>query len=287
MAENPLSGVIPITGVGPTVERPRVLFILGAGHCGSTLLGLLLNAHPACVAVSEVSKLAESIAAGDPVFAQPEWRGAIAQFEAATGTPFAGLDFSHPRWSALVRWREAQATPWAEPRATLLSALAAAAGATWIVDGSKAWQQLHLLELSGRFDLRVVHLVRDVRGVVHSYARKYGELGHGLAKWIKPSVAAMVMERQFPGRWLRVRYEDLARDPAATLARICALIDLDYDPAMLRFRAGRWLGIGGNRMSHRTDDTIRLDEKWRREMSWRDRVIVGAVGGALNRYYGY
>lgn len=282
-----MSGVIPITGVGPHGERPRVLFILGAGHCGSTLLGLLLNAHPACVAVSELSKIDEAIAARDPVFERPEWRAAVARFEAETGTPFAALDLRQPRWSTLVRWREAQATEWAAPRAVLTSALAAAAGATWIVDGSKAWQQLHLLEQSGRFDLRVVHLVRDVRGVVHSYARKYGELAHGLSKWLKPSVAAMVMQPRFGDRWLRVRYEDLARDPAATLARVCTLMGLDYDPAMLRFRARRWLGIGGNRMSQRTDDTIRLDEKWRREMSWRDRVVVGVVGGALNRYYGY
>jgi hypothetical protein len=269
------------------VDRPRVLFVLGAGHCGSTLLGMLLNAHPECVGVSEISKLRESIDANDPALDLPEWREVASRYEAATGQRFAEIDFAHPRWSELVRWGPAEIDAWVAPRAQVFEAIGAVTGRPWIVDGSKSWQQLYLMERSRRFDLRVVHLVRDARGIVHSYAKKYGELGHGLAKWFKPSLAAVAMSRWLGDRWLRIRYEDLAGDPAATLARVCGFLGVDYDPAMLEFRAHRWLGIGGNRMSRGGEGGIRLDERWRREMSWRDRLVVDVVGGPLNRYYGY
>ena len=268
-------------------DRPRVIYVLGAGHCGSTLLGLLLNGHPACLGVSELSKLAESIAANDPVLDTAPWREAARGFEATTGAPFATLDLGHPSWRTFARWTDTEVATWARPRAALVDCLARATDKPWIVDATKSWQPLYLMQRSGLFDLRVVHLLRDVRGVAHSYLTKYGDLRHGLRKWLKPNVAAMALGARFGDHWLRVRYEDLAADPEATLARVCALAGLRYDPAMRRFRDHAWLGIGGNRMAARTDDTIRVDERWKRELSWKDRVVVGVVGGALNRYYGY
>jgi hypothetical protein len=169
----------------------------------------------------------------------------------------------------------------------LMTYLSEVTNRPWIVDASKSWQALYLMQRSALFDLRVVHLVRDARGVVHSYDKKYGDLRHGLAKWVKSSVAALGLASRFENRWLRVRYEDLARDPEQTLTTICALLDLEFEPAMLRFRQHPWFGIGGNRMSRRGDETIRLDERWRREMSWGRQLLVNVVGGPLNRYYGY
>jgi hypothetical protein len=264
-----------------------VIYILGAGHCGSTLLGLLLNAHSQMVAVSELSKLANSIRDRDPVLDRPAWRATADQFERQLGARFTELDLSHPPWHVLARWSRADIEHWARPRAVLLRALSTSTSRPWIIDGSKSWQPLYLLARSELFDLRVLHLVRDARGVVHSYAKKYDDLRHGLAKWVKPSLAGMLLAPSFGERWLRVRYEDLAGDPSRTLERICAHIGVAFEPAMLRYRDREWLGIGGNRMSTRADDTIRLDERWRREMSTRDRLVVDLLGGALNRYYGY
>jgi hypothetical protein len=267
--------------------RPRVLFILGAGHCGSTLLSMLLNGHPACVAVSELSLLHSSLAAGDSVLDRPEWQTARRAFEAKAGMRLEQLSLLHPSWRTFATWSDTQVLAWARPRATLMSCLAEATGRSWIVDGSKSWQQLYLMHRSGLFDLRVVHLIRDARGVVHAYKRKYGGVRHGLSKWLKASAAAFALAPQLRDHWLRVQYEQLASDPSATLTKICGLMGLVYDPAMLRFRDHAWLGIGGNRMAKSTDTIIRLDEKWRREMSRRDRLIVDLVSGPVNRYYGY
>jgi hypothetical protein len=33
--------------------------------------------------------------------------------------------------------------------------------------------------------------------------------------------------------------------------------------------------------------TLRLDDQWRREMSWRDRAVVNALTGPLRLGYGY
>ena len=264
-----------------------MLFILGAGHCGSTLLSLLLNGHPTCISVSELASLSTSIAERDPVLDRDEWRTVARCFEQRSGTRFADVDLAHPSWREFGRWPRETIIEWATPRSTLLRCLLNKTEREWVVDASKSWQQLYLMQRSELFDLRVLHLVRDGHGVVHSYTKKYGQLRHGLSKWIKSSVAAMSLASRFQDRWLRVRYEDLSIDPATTLMAICRFMNIAYDSRMLQFRSHTWLGLGGNRMSKRKDDTIRLDERWRREMSRRDRLVVDLVGGMINRYHGY
>jgi hypothetical protein len=269
-------------------DRPRLVYILGAGHCGSTLLSLLLNGHSDVFGLSELSKLAAARRDHDEVLATETWRAIRARFDEVSPTPFDALDLGHPSWRTFARWDTSRIQAWAAPRALLMSAIRDVTGAGTLIDASKAWQQLYLLRRSGLFDLYVIHLVRDGRGVVHAYHRKYGALRHGLGRWLKPSLVAPWLERNIPGeRWLRLQYEQLAAAPEATLQRVCGFIGIPYEPAMLRFRSHDWFGIGGNRMSKSEDETIRLDERWRREMAPRHRALVEVVGGVVNRYYGY
>jgi hypothetical protein len=268
--------------------RPRLVYILGAGHCGSTLLSLLLNGHRDVFALSEFSKLSASVRDHDEVLTTPTWRRIAARFDQRSAVPLAALDLAHPSWRRFAAWTLAEVQAWAAPRALLLETITEVTGAHTLVDASKAWQQLHLLNRSQLFDVFVIHLVRDGRGIVHAYQRKYGDLRHGLSRWLKPSLVAPWLERQVPAdRWLRVHYERLAESPEATLRQICSFLALEFEPAMLRFRSHDWFGIGGNRMRNGQDETIRLDERWRRDMTTRQRLVVDVIGGAVNRYYGY
>jgi hypothetical protein len=268
-------------------ERPRVLFVVGAGHCGSTLLSLLMNGHPDCIAVSELGGIAQSISGNDAALAHPEWQETARRYEARTGRRFTELDLYHPSWKTIVRSSRAEIAAQMQPRAELMQCLIEVTGKSWVVDASKSWQQLYLMNRSGLFDLHAIHLVRDAHGIVHSYTKKYKRVRYGLVKWAKSNAAALAIAPLFGKRWLRVRYEDLTRDPAAMLARICEHVGFAYVPEMLDYRSHVWLGLGGNRMAKRTDSTIRLDERWRTEMSPRDRLLVDLVGGVLDRYYGY
>lgn len=266
---------------------PEVLYILGAGHCGSTLLGLLLNGHPAMVAVSEVNKLAHAIASRDPVLAQPGWLATRVCYEAQTGAAFNDLNFGFPGMATLLSWDAARVRAWATPLAAMMRSMLDATGKALIVDGSKSVQPLYLMHRSGLFRLRVLHLVRDGRAIVHSYQTKYGGVSVGVKRWAKPSLAAVLLRRRFTGSWLEVKYEELASEPEQTLRTICEFVDQRYGAEMLRYRSHEWMGIGGNRLSKRADDTIHLDESWRRDMRPAVRVGFDVLCGALNRYYGY
>ena len=270
-----------------------VAYILGAGHCGSTLLSMLLNGHSEMLALSELRKIGGLLgplaAARQPNPLEGDlWRRVRARYEASFGAPFDELAIDHPSWKTFVGWSRDAIQAWVDPQIRLLECIAAESGSRFLIDSSKSWQQLYLLRRSGRVRIKVLHALRDGRAVLHSYNRKYDDFLFSFGQWAKPTAMAAVLRPMFgEAEWLAVRYEDLATRPTEALARICTFLDLEFEPAMLRFRSHPWFGIQGNRMAHGTTEEIRLDEKWRRDLSRRNRLLFQLLGGPLNRYYGY
>ena len=83
-------------------------------------------------------------------------------------------------------------------------------------------------------DIRVLHLVRDGRGVLRSRRKRARSTGRpyrdtaSLAEWIGRTSYLLALARRLPpDRFLLTRYEDLLADPAAELSRIGAFAGLD------------------------------------------------------------
>jgi hypothetical protein len=282
---------------GTAGERARpftLVYILGSGHCGSTLLSLLLNAHSRMLALGEIDDLADFTipthegATKNIELDSPLWRRVAERWEAATGRPLRDIDIRHPASRDAVRWSEARVARWAEENALLFSLVAEESQAEILVDSTKFPQRLYLLRRAGCFRLKVVHLQRDGRAVLHSYRRRGRTFRQGWSRWARSSVAAGVLRRRVPaGDWITVHYEDLVESPSDTLRRICAFLGVEFEPGMLAYRSRPSEAIGGNRMRYDRTETIVLDEEWKTALSRADRVRFALAGGILNRLQGY
>jgi hypothetical protein len=94
--------------------------------------------------------------------------------------------------------------------------------------------------------------------------------------------------RAGPSQYLQVRYEDLARDPAAVLRLICAFIGEDYDPGMLDpSRRGQALMPSASWQARAAQPIAPLANKWRAKLTPADRVRVQAIVRDLLAPYGY
>lgn len=86
-------------------------------------------------------------------------------------------------------------------------------------------------------EARMIHLLRDPRDRHASVSRRYGGRDKGIAsitgRWLASTRAGERNLDREPARYLMVRYEDLAREPAATLEVVCRFIDEPYDARML------------------------------------------------------
>src|SRR3954470_22935992 len=164
--------------------RPTVLYVVGSTHCGSTVLGNLLGERPGHVSVGELRMAwrrwldpGARCGCGERVRACAFWREvsierAAGELGVAGATQLDSRLMATRRLPALARGAlEREAAPLRAAFARLQHQVATAAGAEVVVDTSKVPAGAVLLERA-HVELRVVHLVRDSRGVLASHRRR-------------------------------------------------------------------------------------------------------------------
>jgi hypothetical protein len=167
-----------------------VLYIGGWGRSGSTLLDRVLGQLPGFAAVGELRELWQRgvqedrpCGCGEPFHACPFWtevgRQAYGGWDRLDLDEVLRLRYSLDRgWTAPMligprtpRRFEARLRRYLEILGPLYRAIAQASGASVVVDSSKLPMHAALLRRIP-LDVRVVHLVRDSRGVVFSWQKQ-------------------------------------------------------------------------------------------------------------------
>ena len=154
-------------------------------------------------------------------------------------------------------------------------------------------------------DLRVVHLVRDPRATAYSWRRKKalpdtqdGRLmqRQGPLKsaglWTMWNTAAGAFWRRTPERYLRLRYEDVIREPRQAIDRICAFVGEDVAGSPFVSDTEVQLtpshSVAGNPSRFTTGlVTLRPDDEWQTKMRRTDRALVTTVTWPLLLRYHY
>jgi Sulfotransferase family len=221
----------------PGAERPRVIYVMGAGHSGSTILGVALGN---CEGVFFAGELVEWTArAGVPKFGGLErtrfWRAVAAQMshasdlfgdESLTALERSSSVLRLDRWRSRRRMRRR----FREVSGDLYRAISAAAGATHIVDSSHFPLRAKELQRVQGIELHVIFLIRDARSVMESYVGLISKhdplrrIGRILSKnadlWLTYLLSVMVFLKQPRERRLLLRHEDFIADPHGALRRI-------------------------------------------------------------------
>lgn len=182
----------------------------------------------------------------------------------------------------------------------------AGSGAT-VVDSSKHASTAFLLRRVNGVRLRVVHIVRDSRGVAYSLMRQVrrpevvdrAEYMHRASIW-RSAVEWMSFNGLF--HILRalgtptslVRYEDMVRDPRGVIGRISSFDRAEQTGTEFGFIAGDQITLGidhtvaGNpmRFEHGTFE-LRLDQAWMSSMSPGQRLLATSMTWPLLAAYRY
>jgi len=86
---------------------------------------------------------------------------------------------------------------------------------------------------------------------------------------------------------LTVRYAVLTTNPESELKRISDFLGIDFCPQMLEFAALDQHIANGNRMRFGQSSEIKLDERWRKELSAPMLRFFEHHAGELNKQLGY
>ena len=270
------------------------MFVVGCSRSGTTLLRLMLDAHPDLAIPPESHFLSR-------------FGHAIDRYAAPNG----GVDPDHLAGDILrTRTFAAWGVPEAEVR-TRVGALAAPVSFADVVDavytayaeprGASRWGDKtprYVLDIP-LFDrlfagARFVHIVRDGRDVAMSLRGvRFGPNDPMSAAgfWARRVRAGRADgARLGPDRYAEVRYEALIADPERTLRAVCDVIDLPWNAAMLDYHRGVDEALPEDRRSqHRHEGrppTAGLRD-WRTQMPPAEVAAFEAVAGDLLDQLGY
>jgi hypothetical protein len=312
--------------MGGEDRRVPVLYVGGMPRSGSTLLDLMLSQFDGHCGVGELFYL---------------WLRVERDLRCACGEPFSQCTFwvkvgevAYGGWSTVDLQevyrlqRQVDATSklpqilaarllprfrrrldrYTELITPLYRAIAEVSGARVVVDSTKRPSLAYSLRRAPGIDLRMVHILRDPRGVAYSWSQLV-ELPEGTEsrthmrtrspaligrRWV--TVNLMTAALSWLGvRRVTLRYEDLVRDPYAELGRVAALTaDVMGTPDARAFLSGTTFTpgtlhtvAGGRIRMSRGPITLRLDEKWRREYKPATRRLVAAMTWPLRWLYRY
>lgn len=279
-------------------------FVVGVTRSGTTLLRLMLDAHPELAVPPETHFLVDLIAAAhagtgaeqlaESIVADRHW-GDFALDAAELRRRVAALE--RPDAAEIARsfyrlYAERQGKPrWGDKTPQYLKSMPAIAG---------------LLP-----EARFVHLIRDGRDAALSRSSRVLKdpppQTEVAARWKRRVLRARRDARRL-GHYLEARYEDLVTEPEPTLRRICEFCDLDYEPEMLRYheraeerleemardlpeRPGQPRRPAGHRLEAHalTKEPPRTDRvaRWRTVMSEDDQAAWAEAAGDLLAELGY
>ena len=249
--------------------KPTIAYIASRPHSGSTILALLMNAHRQVISVGELKQLLRRqpcTCHGLPPEDCPFWSQVAASVYESVGLPL----------HALALLDEGDDQQFLRHKQALYSALAAVSGCSINVDSSKSLHRLKRLRKAiadgAQFDLIPIALLRGPFGTLNSARRKEKDLRAPIYSYCKSFFESRQQLKQV--RHIQVYYEHLARHPRRELSRVMGEMGLAFEESQLQWREAVIRDVGGNRMRQGTSDVIRLDQSWRRELTWRLKLRI-------------
>ena len=248
--------------------RFRLLLIRGLGHSGTTMLDLALGAHSRIIGLGEAARILATPKPGEEHRGPSQLRGAHRFERRCTCGAIAA---ECPLWGPQLEWLRLHDQATMQDKVQrLLTGSPHAGEAVWHVDSYQ--DDLAMTRLADDlFDIRIIHLVRDVRSWVHSRARAGRKSGQRwpavrqLARWWRVNAKFERAFRQSPYPVFRLGYEEFALQPRSSLQLLCDWLSIDFEQAMLAPGLNSTSHIlAGNRVRFDADRsrTIAYDGAW-------------------------
>jgi hypothetical protein len=257
-------------------DKVKVVFIASLSHSGSTLLDLMLNAHPDVASVGELKQLGRfarhekpgrrlSCTCGaESVLTCEFWTRVSRLTKAMIGRTIAELnveDYSNQE-------------SFDKDNAALFQAISSVADKRYLVDSSKSAGRLSLLMNNAALDVFPFFLIRDPKGQICS-SKRSESLVRLIENYVRTNRGIYELVKNRPHAV--VRYEQLVREPERVLGALMAELGLAFDKNQLKWAAQIRHNVGGNGMRRRNSSELKLDEKWRDHFNLLQKIIIDAA----------
>jgi hypothetical protein len=308
-----------------TETRTKVLYLIGWGRSGSTLIDNLVGETKGFFSTGELRNLWQEgleqgrrCGCGELILGCPVWSSVL---QAVFGTVRPEeiyseriLEWQRRHLRARRTWRvlsdanraSDELEAYTSVMARIYRSVAEVTGDRVIVDSSKVPSDAAMLLSIPSIDAYYIHLVRDPRATAFSWQRKKARLDGSSVEdmprfsvvknafsWNEFNLGAEAVQRKAgPHRFKRIRYEDFVGDPRATIKDIVEFAG--EEPISLPFSDKRMGSLGVNHTVSgnpsrfkRGNIVIQADDEWIRGQASSVRWATTFMTLPVLRRYNY
>ena len=255
-------------------EAPCVnlLYIAGSSHSGSTLIDLILGSHTQIESLGEAKKIPKILGALQSGF--------LPKPVCSCHAPIVDCDFwkSSLLFETLDSSQRERITFDSSADLAMARRSLAFRNKSVLLDSSKNLGRLGFLAREAGFSITCLHLTRDPRAVAFSAIRKTersGPVKNRMRFLCKHTLDWSALNRKIRRRYrknaelsyLHLRYEDFVFQPESSLSKVLQLLDLEFEPAQVRFRDFAHHNIEGNRLRLQSGSDIKFDSSYLKELT--------------------
>ena len=301
--------------------RLRFISLETTAFSGATLLAMLLGAHPDIATIGEISGLIKRhtpetylCSCGQIIKECGFWQdvaAAMANRGFSFNAGYFNMEFRLNGPHILQRLREGsirhkiiddirdkilfsipsqrhQLQTITDRNVAFVESVLEVTGERVFIDSAKDRLRPKALLRLAPLDVGIIHLVRRVEGVVASQLRRGRgpDVGKLAQDWVKRHRRVEVNLQSWPvTKYIQVRYEDICQRTEEELTRLYTFCGVNSDVKGVNFQTAQH--IVGNPMRLRPLTAIKLDERWREELTEEQLQIIDRVTGDIKQRYGY
>lgn len=302
--------------------KPALVMIISPSYSGSTLLTLLIAAHPDVVTIGERKKFYEKMIApsnrgsqlcscGKPFIECAFWSSLKERFMQKHSSDVKLLNFTKfqlysngridhiarraclefvtrgktNNLPAFLRRRFLDAC---YANAQLIDAALEISGKKCFLDTSKDINALYFLSAINRYQTYAIFLIRDGRGQVYSSYKRgwFSTIEEASRAWVNTTMYKKRWFDKWNGKKYYLKYETLCSDTNHVMEKVFHFCGLKKRPAASEI-SGFGQHIMGNEMRLSGLAEIKNREEWRQALSEEQLAIFERIAGETNRKLGY
>lgn len=267
-------------------DNASLIYLLGAGRSGTTLLATVLNNHPNIQTLGEMHQFLEFLndnkpcSCGLPLNECPFWGPVLddlnfSKEEISVKLEEAKLNEQHRNIPGLLVRKKVD-KEYLETQDFIFGTIQSLKSNKWLLDSSKYIARYLMLKKSKRLSVKGIYVVRDVRGVINSFSKN--------VQTPRSPVSTLIyyFAINFFGQlicWLdkevlKIKYEDLVANPISTTVKIYSHIlesESKFEDIPSVFQIPHI--IGGNRLKKLNSLVIKSDDMWKTKIPRHKQII--------------
>jgi len=294
-----MNDIVPYTA--EEIQNTPMIFVLGVGRSGTTLLQECMGAHPNIITAFECDFI---------LYLYPKF-GKISKWTEKDIDEFVDALFSLPPIPHIWLLKKdvlkkalldiLSIANYSTICKTVFYQMAENKHPVSLISDKIPYYSIFAEKLLGIFpEARFIHIVRDPRDTVNARIKRLHKKNTFFAcrMWVGFNKAIEHVKAKMPERFFSVPYEEMVARPEETFKALCLFLKLPYSDAMLHHKFAEKMGAHEETGYLKNQKTIHQNllnpintdnvKKWEKEMSPLDVAITEKITGKYAKEkYGY